>query len=167
MDTQRLGLLSDTHGRVEAASLAVRVLVERGATMLIHLGDIGSDSVLEELASIESHVVFGNCDLEEDALARHAERLGISVHHPAGRLVVDGRTIAFTHGHLPELLNRASAEGVDYILHGHTHEQRDERRGRSRIINPGALHRASPYSVAILVPATDTLEFIAIEEARR
>lgn len=160
--THRIGLLSDTHGRAAVAHAAVRTLRAHGATMLIHLGDVGTDEVLEAMTGFDAHVVFGNCDADEAALARHADRLGITVHHPVGRLEIGGRTIVFSHGHMPELLNRAAAEGVDYVLHGHTHVQRDERRGRTRIINPGALCRAARFTVAILTPENDQLEFFDV-----
>ena len=56
-----------------------------------------------------------------------------------------------------------SDEAADYILHGHTHCKRDERIGRCRVINPGALHRANPKSVATLDTASDTLTFHDID----
>ena len=164
--TTILGLLSDTHGRADAAAAAVRVLRDHGATMLIHLGDVGSEAVLDELVGNDAHVVFGNCDQDEAALTRYAEHLGLTVDHPLGRLDVDGKSVVFSHGHLPELLNAAADEGpVDYLLHGHTHRRRDERRDVSRIINPGALHRARTPSVAVLEPSSDRLEFIEMEAA--
>lgn len=157
-----IGLLSDTHGRVEAARAGVALLRERGATMLIHLGDVGSEAVLDELVGIESHLVFGNCDFDDESMKRYAELLGITVHHPLGTLDVEGRRLAFTHGHIQHLLEFALRQGADYVLHGHTHVRRDERVDATRVINPGALHRASPLSVALLDPARDTLEFLDV-----
>jgi predicted phosphodiesterase len=59
-------------------------------------------------------------------------------------------------------MDQALAEDVDYLLHGHTHELRDERVGATRIINPGALHRAPRYTAAILDPKADDLTIIEI-----
>ncbi|RLS46748.1 MAG: metallophosphoesterase, partial [Planctomycetota bacterium] len=53
-------------------------------------------------------------------------------------------------------------EGVDYLLHGHTHVCRDERHGATRIINPGALHRASEFTVALLDTDSDELQFLVV-----
>jgi predicted phosphodiesterase len=47
-------------------------------------------------------------------------------------------------------------------VHGHTHERRDERRGGTRIVNPGALHRAPAFTVAVLVPSEDRLDFLEV-----
>ena len=48
------------------------------------------------------------------------------------------------------------------MIHGHTHRQADRREGRTRIINPGALHRAATKTVAILDTVEDELHFLEI-----
>ncbi len=155
----RIGLLSDSHGRAARTREAVRLLVDRGAGMLLHMGDIETEEVIDQLAGLNSSLVFGNND-DERSLGPYAASLGIRVLHPLGRIEVDGRSIAFTHGHIGSCLREAGT--ADYFIHGHTHCQRDERRGATRIINPGALHRAHPYSVALLDPSTDALEFVVV-----
>lgn len=159
-----LGLLSDTHGHADRAAAAVRELRKRGATLILHMGDVGTEQVLEELVGVKSRVVFGNCD-DEAPLRRHAERLGIAVDHPLGMLELDGVRIAYTHGHMPELVDRAMRDGVDWLFHGHTHVVRDEQRGATRIVNPGALHRAVRYTAAIVHPgsaASDAVQFLEV-----
>ena len=59
-------------------------------------------------------------------------------------------------------MRRAIADGADYLLHGHTHETRDERVGRTRVVNPGALSRAARYTCALLDPRSDALRFLEI-----
>lgn len=158
----RIGILSDSHGQVETTRQAVTALTDAGAEMLLHLGDLGTTQVIEELAGHNARIVLGNCDHPEEPLRRHAAALGIVIDHPMGILAVDGRRIAFTHGHIAVLMEYALTEGVEYLLHGHTHEIRDERRGRTRIINPGALFRADRYTAAVLETATDDLTIIEI-----
>lgn len=160
--TTKIGILSDSHGRAAITQRAVNLLIERGATMLIHLGDIERIEVIDALAGHEAHLVFGNTDWDERSMTTYAESLGIAVDHPAGRLTVDGKSIAFTHGHDAGIVRKALADGVDYLLHGHTHQVRDERQGGTRIINPGALFRAARYTAALLDPAGDRLEVIEI-----
>jgi putative phosphoesterase len=156
-----LGILSDSHGHAETTHRAVEALLEAGAETLIHLGDIGSEEVLEELVVVPAKIVFGNCD-DERLLARHAERLGVEVCHPIGFLEHASKRIAFSHGHLVPLMEAAVRNAVDYLLHGHTHEVRDERIGSTRVINPGALHRASRYTVALLDPQADRLRVLEV-----
>ncbi len=156
----RIGILSDSHGRVEPTRSAVRTLLDRGCSVLIHLGDLGSDAVIDELVGHNARIVLGNCD--ESGLGRYAELVGVVNDHPAGRIEINGRKIAFTHGHVEQAMQSAMDDGVDYLLHGHTHELRDERVGDTRVINPGALHRAARYTAAVLEPANDRLEIVEL-----
>ncbi len=157
-----IGILADSHGRAERTRAAVFALRQRGAEMILHLGDVCGEEVIDELVGVNARLVFGNCDMDIDEMTRHAEIMGVGVDHPMGIVVVDGKRIAFTHGHLSPLMDQAMEQKVDYLLHGHTHEVRDERDGGVRIINPGALFRASRYTAALLEPVTDRLEIIEI-----
>lgn len=157
--------MSDTHGDVAAAAAGVRTLVGHGVDLLLHLGDVGSAEVLEELVGLPARVVFGNCD-DERELSRDAERYGIVVDHPAGSLTIEGRRLVYTHGHDAHVISDALRIGVDYIAHGHTHRMRDERHGPTRIINPGALHRASRLTVAVLDVGSDHLQWLDVPKPR-
>jgi uncharacterized protein len=159
-----IGILSDSHGRAKATASAVKALLDHGAGMLIHLGDIETEAVIDELVGHNARIVLGNCDWDEENLIRYARHVDVAVDHPMGVIEVAGKRIAFTHGHLPQLMQQALAEGVDYLLHGHTHQPRNERMGRTRIINPGALFRAARYTAAVLNPETDALDFVVIEK---
>ncbi len=161
----RIGILADSHGRTESTRRAVAALTGRGADLLIHLGDLETEAVLDELTGVKTRIVFGNCDWDARALARHARRLGIEVDDDVGRIEIDGKRIVFTHGHIRRVMSAALAEGVEYLLHGHTHELRDERIGPTRVINPGALFRASRYTAVVLDPRIDQLEVIDVRDA--
>jgi hypothetical protein len=157
-----VGLLSDSHARWERTKRALQALRERGATVFIHCGDVEDELVLDQLAGLDSHLVWGNCDWNAQTLGRYAGDLGIAVHGLAGELELDGRRVAFTHGHEPAAMRAAIVGGADYLVHGHTHERRDEREAGTRILNPGALHRARPFTVATLVPATGAFDWIEV-----
>jgi hypothetical protein len=158
----RVGLLSDSHGRAERTARAVDALLAAGADTLIHAGDIETDEVLDCLAGHNAYVVWGNCDWDQAGLERYARDIGIAVHGDAGEVTVDGVRIAFTHGHLPAAMRSAMASGAAFLVHGHTHERRDEVVDGVRIINPGALHRARPFTVALLTPRTGQLTSIEV-----
>ena len=138
-----------------------------GTSVLAGEGDRSRDDVIDELVGHGAHIVFGNCDFDVDGLRRHAEAMEVQVDHPLGRLEVGGRVIAFTHGDRPRLMDGAIDDGVDYLLHGHTHEIRDDRQGRTRVINPGALFRAARYTAALLDPGRDRLEILEIRPTAR
>jgi putative phosphoesterase len=138
-------VVSDTHGRVGACRRAVAALVALDCDAIVHLGDVGTMAVLEELVTdVPAHVVFGNCD-DEIELSRDARCLGLHVHHPLGRLEVAGRSVAFTHGHLPGAVEDAVGRD-DLLLVGHTHRIADDHRRGTRVVNPGALFRAGRYT---------------------
>ena len=166
-----IGILSDSHGRDESTERAARLLAGEGADLLIHLGDIGTASVLDALVlrrdgdghpSPPVHIVFGNIDEGLASLRQHASALGIFVDHPVGRLTLGGKRIVFQHGDLASEMAQALEEKADYLCHGHTHVARDERIGPTRVINPGALHRAREYTVALLDLLEDYLRFIPV-----
>lgn len=159
----RLGIISDTHGRAPRARKAIDLLIARGATRIVHLGDVGSEAVLDLLAGIESTVVFGNCD-DERSLARYAQFLGITVVHPGAIIEWKSKRIGVTHGHIEQELARLFASDVDFLLHGHTHEIRDELVGRTRVMNPGALHRATRHTAMLLDPTSGHAEWLEIDE---
>jgi hypothetical protein len=161
--SQRLGVISDTHGSARMARRAIDLLCARGATRILHLGDVGSESVLDLLAGLEATVVFGNCD-DERGLARYAHAIGVDVVHPAAIIEVKEARIGLTHGHLEREVAMLFGAKVDFLLHGHTHEIRDERIGCTRVLNPGALHRARRYTALLLEPATGHAEWLDVVE---
>lgn len=174
----RLGLLSDSHGDAEVTRRAVELLLADRADVLIHLGDVNSESVLDALAVIfpmghaeaggrvPVHVVFGNTDYDTAPLSRYAADLGLTVDHPAGRLSLEGKLIAFTHGHLGDVMHAAIADRCDYLLHGHTHLAADSMLKVTRVICPGALTRAHPLTAATLDLSDGKLNMIEVPGGR-
>lgn len=159
----RIGILSDTHGRTDAMAAAVRLLKDRGTEFFIHCGDLGSEHVLDFLAGVPSAFVWGNCDYDRMGLQRLADFMGIRCFGSFGQLSLDGKKIALIHGDDQKLKAKIIEEQKhDYLLQGHTHAALDARSGRVRLINPGALHRASPRSVALLDTAQDSVEFLTL-----
>ncbi|MSR19111.1 MAG: metallophosphoesterase [Phycisphaerales bacterium] len=151
-----LGLISDPHGDAARTRSAIELLKAKGATAFIFLGDAETESVLDQFTGLKTWVVFGNTD-EVGPLGDHARLLGLQVVHPLGTLQINGKSVAFTHGHLDQCVADAFASGADYLLHGHTHRRRDDRIGNTRVINPGALNRASHFHAAILDVFSDEL----------
>jgi hypothetical protein len=161
----RLGLMSDSHGNVKTTSRAVDILRKAGVNALIHTGDIEDEAILDALMTqpfLPVHLVFGNVDWPVEPLARYARSLGFHVHHPCGELLCARRRIVFHHGHEPRFRQAALGDGVEYLIEGHTHRPTDQRLQQTRLINPGALHRAARYTVAILTPDAGKLEFLAV-----
>lgn len=170
--SNRIGLLSDSHGRRERTARAVSRLRAAGADRLLHLGDFEDPDLLEELlvadprgGTLPVDLVAGNMD-DPSELAAAAARLGLAFHHPGGEIEIDGRRIAFTHGDRSREVDRLLASKPDYFIHGHTHRAFDGTVGGVRTINPGALHRAATYTVVLLEPATGEAMSIEVDRER-
>jgi putative phosphoesterase len=160
-----IGILSDTHGRVRPTVAAIDLLKQAGAEHYIHCGDVGAEEVLDLFAGLPLSFVWGNNDERRSSLGRYAQTLGLTCYGEFADLVLDDKRIAVTHGDDFGLLRRIISEAKhDYLLLGHTHVRRDERAGKLRIINPGALHRTPQRSVAVLNTATDELRFLKVDE---
>lgn len=155
-----VGIMSDSHGRPDPVRAAVSLFDKLGVKHIIHCGDVGGVEVFDELVGRSLTFVWGNTDVVGGGLLSylHSVKMGVPDGAPA-RLTLDGKTFAVFHGHEPGFEFAADRLEVDYILHGHSHEQRDDRTARTRIINPGALHRAKRKTVATLDTGTDTLTF--------
>lgn len=154
-----IGILSDTHDRLDAMAAGLALLKERGATYFIHCGDIGAEPMIDLLAGMPAVFVWGNCDWDRRALERYAHEVGADCRGTMADVVLFDKRIAVVHGDD----NRAkqallASEQYDYLLQGHTHLVADERIGRTRVINPGALHRARVKTVATLDLQSDLLE---------
>jgi putative phosphoesterase len=158
-----IGLISDSHGEWLRTREAVKLLRSRGCEKMIHLGDVETYEVLDELAGNNVTMVFGNCD-SVTRLYGHALKLDIDVQHPSGTITEDGKCIGFLHGHDSTQFHRFINDPlVDIVVYGHLHETRDEMVNKTRCINPGALHRAVRYTVAILDCGRGTVEFLELD----
>ena len=54
----KIGLLSDSHGRARTTRLAIQTLLDQSVEAIVHLGDIGSIEVIDELVVQETMTFF-------------------------------------------------------------------------------------------------------------
>lgn len=147
----RIGVVSDTHGHIPYALDAVRMLESLDVELVIHCGDIDSPEIVPLFAPWPTHFVFGNVDDDRKALEAAILAAGKQCHGRFGALELEGQRIAFLHGDDTPLLRQTIAGGEwDLVCHGHTHVARREQQGRTLVLNPGALYRATPHSLAFV-----------------
>lgn len=160
-----IGILSDTHDRLESTMAGLDLLCAAGAEFFIHCGDVGGERILDQLAGLKAALVWGNNDWDRRELARYAQILGIQVFDSLAELELGGKRFAVTHGDDGGIVRRIiDGQSHDYLLLGHSHIRADQRMGKVRIINPGALHRAARKSVARLDTSTDDLQFLDVTQ---
>ncbi|HJS67318.1 MAG TPA: metallophosphoesterase family protein [Nitrospiraceae bacterium] len=128
--TIRIGVIADTHGLFDPA---IRRHF-KGVDHILHAGDIGDRSVIEQLEQIAPvTAVSGNVDHDQqDILSSEAmlELTGrrIVVRHilyEGGRMTKEGR--AFLERKQP-----------DICIFGHTHQPKAEWFGKTLLFNPGS-----------------------------
>jgi len=135
----RIGIISDTHGRLPEAVQTIF----RDVDLIIHAGDIGGSDVLEALEAIAPTVaVRGNMDRWSHTLPqKEVIRIG-------------GLKIAVQHDIHHGRLN-TDAGSYDAVISGHTHRPAVERRRGVLYVNPGSAARpgwgCSPSVARILI----------------
>lgn len=157
-----IGIISDTHENEEAIRKAVAIFREKNIDFGVHCGDIISPPMLEHFKGLRMKFVFGNNDGEKEGLKAKAAQFGFEIWEEL-EFESNGRKFYAYHGTLkPKLDAAVKSNKYDYVLTGHTHLKRDEKAGKTRVINPGALFRIYPYTIALLDEAKDKLEFVKI-----
>ena len=126
----RIGIIADTHSLFDPA---IRQHF-KGVDHILHAGDIGNQSVIEQLEQIAPvTAVSGNVDDDEqngfpsEAVIELAG-LRIAIRHilyEGGKLTKDGRTFL-------------ELEGPDICVFGHTHQSKREWFGKTLLFNPGS-----------------------------
>jgi putative phosphoesterase len=156
-----IGIVSDTHEDIRMIVKAVALFKSRAPALVIHCGDIISPPVLERFAGLPLKLVFGNNDGERSGLKKKCAELGFAEIQDTLTFEFAGKRFFVNHGTSSKVVDDAVAtQQYDYVLHGHTHEPRNEVVGRTRIVNPGALFSAERLTVAFLEPESGTVEFV-------
>ena len=117
----RIGVISDSHGLIRPEVLELL----RGVRGIIHAGDVGKITVLEQLEPIAPvYAVRGNVDLIPPC-SDLPEHLALT----AGRHV-----ILVTH-----ILEEADVAGFDLLVCGHSHIPKISTYGSTVCLNPGSI----------------------------
>lgn len=158
-----IGIISDTHENEEAMKKAAAIFKSKKVDFAVHCGDIISPPVLDNFKGLKMKIVFGNNDGEIEGMNKKAVELGFEQATNEKSFEYEGKKFYVYHGTDRKKLDQAVSSGKhDYVLTGHTHQKRDEKIGKTRVINPGALFRANPYTVALLDAKNDKLEFVEV-----
>jgi putative phosphoesterase len=119
-----VGVISDTHGLLRRE--AVRIL--RGAELILHAGDVGSEDVLAQLGAVAPTIaVRGNVDT-----APWASRL------PLTEVIDVGGLQVYMLHELASLDLNPKVAGFAAVISGHTHRPTAEVRNGVLYLNPGS-----------------------------
>lgn len=155
----RLGVVSDTHGNLTNTAKAVELLRQLSVEQVIHCGDIGSTSVVYEFAEWPTHFVFGNVDQDPVILKQAIQDAQQHCHQRFGELALADRKIAFLHSDDQRRFQEAvQSHDYDLVCYGHTHVAESHQDGATLVLNPGAIHRANPHTIAVVDLDTMSVE---------
>lgn len=160
-----IGIISDTHEQKELIQRAVKILKSKKVDLVIHCGDLISAGTIKLYQGLNVLFIFGNNDGDKEKLNEVANgKYGFERITETREFEYAKKKFFVCHGHVESVLDGAiKSKKYDYILTGHTHKKRDERIGRTRVINPGSLFTESDNTVALLDAKNDKLIFEKVE----
>jgi len=147
----KIGVLSDSHSKINKAKKALDFLIAEGAEFIIHAGDIVEAQTLELLANCGKRyiAVYGN----NDAHLVHYHNEYNLVQEPYYFKLADTK---FKLMHLPFYMS----PDAEVIIFGHTHEFEVAFKGGSLYLNPGEVcARSKPLSECAMLEV-ESNEFI-------
>ena len=130
-----VGIISDTHDRLDMLERAVAALQSRGAAHLVHAGDYTSPFTWRVLQHFKGGFtgVFGNNDGDKVLLRR---MFGDKIHPQPHVFTLGEKRFAVMHE--PTVAEALAESGrYDVVVYGHTHEPVIKRVGQTLLINPG------------------------------
>jgi hypothetical protein len=146
-----IGVVSDTHGHVEYTRPAIEALAAYDVQQVLHCGDIGSPAVVAQFARWPTHFVFGNVDYDQAQLQQAIELAGQTCHGRFGSLTLGERRIAILHSDDERRFRETTTSGEwDLVCYGHTHVAEHHWEGKTLVLNPGAIYRATPHTLAVV-----------------
>lgn len=164
----RVGILSDTHDNGAALARAVTLLRGQRIQTVFHCGDLTSPDMLPLLAGFLLYLARGNMDVAS-AISEAVTRTATPTRYDREcTAVLVSKRVVMLHGdNTARLSELIQSQQFDYVFHGHTHRGRDERIGRTRVINPGALGGlrlpGQARTICILDLTTDHLRSLKVD----
>jgi hypothetical protein len=148
-----LGIVSDTHGLLRPEVIPAL----KGVDQILHLGDVGKLSILDELAKIAPvTAIRGNCDTDGPC-AKLPETDVVLIENPSG----PSRYIYMLHDLKTIHLDPAAAKFAA-VLFGHTHVPNHYNSKGVLYFNPGSCGPRRfdlPVSIGLLtIPPTSEID---------
>lgn len=158
-----IGVISDTHDNVVNVIKAIKVFENIDVDFIIHCGDVISPATMRFFRGIHIKAVKGNCDGDVEHLKEVLAEIKGEYLGEVGKLDILGKKILVYHGtDQVKLQGFIDKQEYDYVLTGHTHETRDGKIGKTRVINPGAHYYGCENKIVLFYIETDKVEFVEL-----
>ncbi|MCL6500516.1 MAG: metallophosphoesterase [Candidatus Pacearchaeota archaeon] len=160
----KIGVIGDTHDNIPNIQKAVKIFKRKKVNFVIHTGDIISPSTVDYFKGLHLIFVQGNCDGDVEKIKEKVTEIGGKFFIGGfGEMEIGGKKIAITHK--PTVIETILGAKYNYILYGHTHEQKVEKIGNVTLINPGSHYLGSNKKencIVILDLLKNSIEIIKI-----
>ena len=162
----KIGLMADTHDRLEAVERAVDFFNRERVKHVLHAGDLVSPFVVPKFAKLRAklHYVWGNNEGDREFVRTRFGELGIKPLGNFAALELGGRKIALLHGSQEEIVDALVKSGsFDVVVRGHTHRAGVSGK-KPLLVNPGEVcgYLSGRRTVAILDPKELRAEIIEL-----
>ncbi len=163
-----IGAVSDSHDNLPLIEKAVQTLNVKGISLVLHAGDYVAPFTIAKFAELTCPFigVFGNNDGDHQLLKkRFSETSNCTVRDRFAQITVEGFRIALLHGDETELLSTIiDCDYFDAVVHGHSHMQGIQRKGKTLAINPGELcgYLSGKPTIAILDTTKNAAKIIEL-----
>jgi putative phosphoesterase len=150
----KIGLMSDTHDRLEAVERAVELFNSERVEHVLHAGDLVSPFVTPKFKELRAklHYVWGNNEGDRELVRLRFGELGIAPLGEFAALELEGKKIALLHGTHKLIIDSLANGGLfDVVVHGHTHRA-GVIEGKTLVVNPGEVcgYLSGRQTVAVL-----------------
>jgi len=150
----KIGLMSDTHDRIDAVEKAIDFFNHEWVTHVLHAGDLVSPFVAPKFARLNAklHYVWGNNEGDREFIRVKFGEIGVEPLGNFASLNLDGKKIALLHGTHEEIVEVLLKSGAyDVVVRGHNHRA-EIREGRTLLVNPGEVcgYLTGHMTVAVL-----------------
>ena len=135
----KIGLMSDTHDRIDAVEKAIDFFNRERVAHVLHAGDLVSPFVAPKFAKLKAklHYVWGNNEGDREFIRVKFGEIGIAPLGNFAILELGGRRIALLHGTHEEIVEALIKSGsFDTVVRGHNHRA-EIRKGDTLLVNPG------------------------------
>ena len=160
----KIGIISDSHDRIENIVKAVKLFQKQKVDFVIHLGDYVNRSSVRAFKGVKLIGIFGNNDGDQFRIIKAFEEIGGEIKEDFCELEKDGVKFALYHGKWQEITDALIKCGkYDVVLYGHDHVKSKKKIGDTLVLNPGTAHGfGGKATIAIFDTKTKKSEFFEL-----
>lgn len=133
----KIAIISDIHDSYSYLDSCIVYCHKEKIEAVLCCGDITNNETVQRLIDFKKpvYIVRGNADIFDEKIISTipvVKYLGRT-----GKIVIDDKKIGLCHE--PFFINHLLPDNYDVIFYGHTHKPWIKTKGKTHIINPGAL----------------------------